>query len=181
LLDLQTFAAEAREAGAVVLNTLHAELGDNGFLQAYLEQKEVQVLYTGSDSQVTALCHDKVQFQASNNILLAVSFSVWGAVSAEHTKAAWTVTVCWPCRMCMYLYPVGSGMLQQLAECMMKPKVVCTVVIKRATASFPVDFNSCCLLCSGGIVGALEDTGGVPHLHYSQVPPPSASAVCCSH
>jgi len=60
LLDLQTFAAEAREAGAVVLNTLHAELGDNGFLQAYLEQKEVQVLHTGSDSQVTALCHDKV-------------------------------------------------------------------------------------------------------------------------
>lgn len=60
LLDLQTFAAEAREAGAVVLNTLHAELGDNGFLQSYLEQKEVQVLHTGSDSQVTALCHDKV-------------------------------------------------------------------------------------------------------------------------
>ena len=43
-----------------MLNTLHAELGDNGFLQAYLEQKEVQVLHTGSDSQVTALCHDKV-------------------------------------------------------------------------------------------------------------------------
>ncbi|DBA99100.1 TPA: hypothetical protein ACH3X1_014234 [Trebouxia sp. C0004] len=60
LLDLQSFASEAREAGAVVLNTLHAELGDNGFLQAYLEQKEVQVLHTGSDSQVTALCHDKV-------------------------------------------------------------------------------------------------------------------------
>ncbi len=59
-MDLQTFAAEAREAGAVVLNTLHAELGDNGFLQSYLEQKEVQVVHTGSDSQVTALCHDKV-------------------------------------------------------------------------------------------------------------------------
>ena len=60
LLDLQSFAAEAQEAGAVVLNTLHAELGDNGFLQSFLEQKEVQVLHTGSDSQVTALCHDKV-------------------------------------------------------------------------------------------------------------------------
>lgn len=60
LLDLQTFAAEAREAGAVVLNALHAEVGDNGFLQAFLEQREVQVVHTGSDSQVTALCHDKV-------------------------------------------------------------------------------------------------------------------------
>ena len=59
-MDLQSFAAEAREAGAVVLNSVQAEVGDNGYLQSYLETKEVQVMHTGSDTQATALCHDKV-------------------------------------------------------------------------------------------------------------------------
>lgn len=59
-MDLQTFAAEARETGAVVLNSVQGELGDNGYLQSYLETKEVQVTHTGSDTQATALCHDKV-------------------------------------------------------------------------------------------------------------------------
>ena len=59
-MELQTFAAEAKEAGAVVLNSVQAELGDNGHLQSFLEQKELSVMHTGSDTQATALCHDKV-------------------------------------------------------------------------------------------------------------------------
>ena len=59
-MDLPSFAAEAKQEGAVLLNCVQSELGDNGYLQSYLQQKEVQVLHTGSDVHATALCHDKV-------------------------------------------------------------------------------------------------------------------------
>ena len=83
----------------------------------------------------------------------------------------------------MYLYLVGVAACQQhqLAECMINANLVCTVLNKRATASFALELSSCCLLLSGGVVRALEDTGGIPHLHYSQMPSASAPAVCCSH
>lgn len=60
LMDLPSFAAEAKQEEAVLLNCVQSELGDNGYLQSYLQQKEVQVLHTGSDVHATALCHDKV-------------------------------------------------------------------------------------------------------------------------
>ena len=60
LMDLPSFAAEARQEEAVLLNCVQSEVGDNGYLQSFLHQKEVQVLHTGSDVQATALCHDKV-------------------------------------------------------------------------------------------------------------------------
>lgn len=59
-MDLPSFAAEARQEEAVLLNCVQSELGDNGDLQSYLQQKEVEVLHTGSDVHATALCHDKV-------------------------------------------------------------------------------------------------------------------------
>ncbi|KAL3156643.1 hypothetical protein ABBQ38_000926 [Trebouxia sp. C0009 RCD-2024] len=60
LMDLPSFAAEARQEEAVLLNCVQSELGDNGDLQSYLQQKEVEVLHTGSDVHATALCHDKI-------------------------------------------------------------------------------------------------------------------------
>lgn len=62
-MDVPSFAAEAKQEGAVLLNCVQSELGDNGYLQSYLQQKEVQVLHTGSDVHATALCHDKVSMQ----------------------------------------------------------------------------------------------------------------------
>lgn len=44
----------------MVLNAVQAEVGDNGFLQSYLEDADVQVAHTGSDATATKLCHDKV-------------------------------------------------------------------------------------------------------------------------
>lgn len=60
-MDLPSFAAEAKQEEAVLLNCVQSEVGDNGYLQSYLQQKEVQVLHTGSDVHATALCHDKVR------------------------------------------------------------------------------------------------------------------------
>ena len=59
-MDLQTFAEEAKLAGAVVLNAVQAEIGDDGLLQSYLEDADVQVAHTGSDALASKLCHDKV-------------------------------------------------------------------------------------------------------------------------
>ena len=59
-MDMTSFVAEAKQEEAVLLNCVQSELGDNGYLQSYLQQKEVQVLHTGSDVHATALCHDKV-------------------------------------------------------------------------------------------------------------------------
>ena len=85
MLDLQTLAAEAGEVGAVILNALHGELGDNGFLQSFLEQKDVQVLHTGSDWQITALCHDKVPLPHT----------------PSHQQHSLVVTVCLCVRACL--------------------------------------------------------------------------------
>lgn len=60
-LDLQTFAEEARLEGAVVLNVVQAEVGENGLLQSFLEDADVQTAHTGSDALATKLCHDKVR------------------------------------------------------------------------------------------------------------------------
>ena len=59
-MDLQSFAEEARFEGAVVLNTVQAEIGDDGLVQSFLEDADVQVAHTGSDALASKLCHDKV-------------------------------------------------------------------------------------------------------------------------
>ena len=69
-MNLPSFAAEAKEEEAVVLNCVQSEVGDNGYLQSYLRKKEVQVLHTGSDVQATELCHDKVSINRSTSAAL---------------------------------------------------------------------------------------------------------------
>lgn len=59
-MDLESFAYEAGSEGAVLLNAVQAEIGDDGFLQSYLEDAGVQVAHTGSDAKASQLCHDKV-------------------------------------------------------------------------------------------------------------------------
>ena len=60
-MDLQSFAEEARSEGAIVLNSVQAEIGDDGLLQSFLEDADVQVAHTGSDALASKLCHDKVR------------------------------------------------------------------------------------------------------------------------
>ena len=43
-----------------MLNVVQAEVGDNGLLQSFLEDADVQTAHTGSDALATKLCHDKV-------------------------------------------------------------------------------------------------------------------------
>lgn len=59
MMDFETFALEARALGATVLLALHGGVGENGILQAFLEQMGVP--FTGAGSMASALAMDKVE------------------------------------------------------------------------------------------------------------------------
>ena len=58
-MDMTTFLAEAKAQGAVVLVALHGGVGEDGTLQALLESSKIP--FTGSGSQVSAVCMDKFE------------------------------------------------------------------------------------------------------------------------
>lgn len=61
-LDLETFAAEARLHGAVVFVALHGGVGENGQLQAFLEEQKIP--FTGSSSAAAGVAMDKYETAA---------------------------------------------------------------------------------------------------------------------
>ena len=62
LTDLASFACEAGLADAVILNTVHGEIGSDGTLHGFFD-KDVgtDIVITGSNWEATTLCNEKVR------------------------------------------------------------------------------------------------------------------------